>query len=152
VRLLILEREGLGGLHQCPDHRENQDQQPLLATLRKALDAQEKNDGEVFEDRDEPGGASQGGPVHAAQVTKYDRHRARDGRDDDQHERGVHHVRRVLGVLGAEDEGGLDDEGDPGEHQAEGDHLENATSLLEEDAGEEGHTDWSDRGNHGHVC
>ena len=42
--------------HQCPDHRENQDQQPLLATLRKALDAQEKNDGEVFEDRDEPGG------------------------------------------------------------------------------------------------
>ena len=76
MRLLILEREGLGGLyldrsrmtsdkgrvtkgqvctHQCPDHRENQDQQPLLATLRKALDAQEKNDGEVFEDRDEPG-------------------------------------------------------------------------------------------------
>ena len=104
------------------------------------------------EDCEEPGGASQGGPVHAAQVTKYDRHCARDGRDDDQHERGVHHVRRVLGVLGAEDEGGLDDEGDPGEHQAEGDHLENATSLLEEDAGEEGHTDWSDRGNHGHVC
>ena len=88
------------------------------------------------EDCEEPGGASQGGPVHAAQVTKYDRHRARDGRDDDQHERGVHHVRRVLGVLRAEDEGGLDDEGDPSEHQAEGDHLENATSLLEEDAGE----------------
>ena len=110
------------------------------------------NDLCLDEDGEEPGGASQGGPVHAAQVTKYDRHRARDGRDDDQHERGVHHVRRVLGVLGAEDEGGLDDEGDPSEHQAEGDHLENATSLLEEDAGEEGHTDWSDRGNHGHVC
>ena len=80
MRLLILEREGLGGLHldrskrvgrvtsdkvrvtkgqvcthHCPDHRENQDQQPLLATLRKALDAQEKNNREVFEDCDEPG-------------------------------------------------------------------------------------------------
>ena len=90
--------------------------------------------------------------MHAAQVTKYDWHRARDGRDDDQHKGGVHHVRRVLGVLCAEDEGGLDDEGDAAKNEDKVDYFKQAASLLEEDAGEEGHTDWSDRGNHGHVC
>ena len=76
---------------------------------------------------------------------------AGDGGDDDQHEGGVHHVGGVLGVLGAKEEGGLDDKGDPGEDEAEGEQLEEATRLLEEDAREERHTDWSYRGNHRDV-
>ena len=46
----------------------------------------------------------------------------------------------------------MDDEGDAAKNEDEVDYFKQAASLLEEDAGEEGHTDWSDRGNHGHVC
>ena len=89
--------------------------------------------------------------MHATQVTKHYGHRAGDGSDDDQHEGGVQHVRGVLGLVSAKEEGGLDDKGDPSEDEAEGDQLEQATGLFEKDAGEERNTDWSDRGDHRDV-
>ena len=58
--------------------------------------------------------------MHGAQVAKNDGNGAGDGGDGDQHEGGVHHVGGVLGLLRPKDEGGLDDEGDPGEDQTEG--------------------------------
>ena len=148
VSLLILEGEGLGGLHSRPDHREDQHQQALLPAFWEALEPEEEDDGEVLEDGDEPSRASQGCPVHTTQVTKHYGDRAGDGGDGDQHEGGVHHVGGVLRLVGAKEEGGLDDEGDPGEDEAEGEQLEEATGFLEEDAGEERHTDWSYGGNH----